>query len=319
MFDIEALSDALEAHKIVARIVIAETKGSTPREAGTEMLVWEGGSAGTIGGGRLELEAQTHALEMISEGPGTHLARIALGPARNQCCGGAATLVTEVFDAARYRALDQGFEYQGIWARPIAPDAGPLSASARRKIEKVQHDDTPIPTTLTSGWLIEPVWRNRTPVYIYGAGHVGRALALVLIELPQFEVFLVDVRESQFAGLPDTLRQSWVSLPTEVMQSAPPEAMHLIMTPEHDYDLELCHTLLQQEFAFAGLIGSDTKWARFRSRLSQLGHTAEQIERIQCPIGAPELGKHPQAIAVGVTADLMKHKNNQCFTQRISA
>ena len=51
-----------------------------------------------------------------------------------------------------------------------------------------------------------------------------------------------------------------------------------------------------------GLIGSATKWARFRKRLAALGHATAQISRIACPIGDPALGKHPQAIAVGVAA-----------------
>ncbi len=59
--------------------------------------------------------------------------------------------------------------------------------------------------------------------------------------------------------------------------------------------------------AFAGLIGSKTKWARFRSRLAALGHSPGAIARITCPIGDPELGKHPQMIAVGVAAQLLRH------------
>jgi xanthine dehydrogenase accessory factor len=55
-----------------------------------------------------------------------------------------------------------------------------------------------------------------------------------------------------------------------------------------------------------GLIGSATKWARFRSRLAALGHAPAAIARIRCPIGDPALGKHPQAIAVSVAADLLR-------------
>jgi xanthine dehydrogenase accessory factor len=67
-------------------------------------------------------------------------------------------------------------------------------------------------------------------------------------------------------------------------------------------DLELCHALLGHGFASLGLIGSATKWARFRGRLGALGHAAAHIARIECPIGDPSLGKHPQAIAIGVAA-----------------
>jgi xanthine dehydrogenase accessory factor len=88
---------------------------------------------------------------------------------------------------------------------------------------------------------------------------------------------------------------------------APQEADHLIMTYAHDLDLALCHALLKHGFASAGLIGSATKWARFRTRLAALGHSPAQISRIACPIGDPHLGKHPQAIAVGVATALLSH------------
>ena len=74
---------------------------------------------------------------------------------------------------------------------------------------------------------------------------------------------------------------------------------------------EICHRLLTHGFGAAGLIGSETKRARFRSRLKALGHAGVQIDRIRCPIGDPGLGKHPQAIAVGVAAELLQEKTAQ--------
>ncbi len=79
-----------------------------------------------------------------------------------------------------------------------------------------------------------------------------------------------------------------------------------MLTFSHALDLELCHRLLGHGFARLGLIGSATKWARFRSRLAALGHAPAEIARIDCPIGDPTLGKHPQAIAVGVAAELLR-------------
>jgi xanthine dehydrogenase accessory factor len=62
---------------------------------------------------------------------------------------------------------------------------------------------------------------------------------------------------------------------------------------------------LRRDFGSVGLIGSDTKWARFRRRLHGMGHASEQIARIACPIGDPSLGKHPQAIALGVATAML--------------
>lgn len=96
-------------------------------------------------------------------------------------------------------------------------------------------------------------------------------------------------------------------------QHAPVEAHHLVLTYSHEIDLALCHALLTRGFAGAGLIGSATKWARFRSRLQTLGHSGAEISRIACPIGDPTLGKHPQAIAVGVAAALLREPDREAL------
>jgi xanthine dehydrogenase accessory factor len=94
--------------------------------------------------------------------------------------------------------------------------------------------------------------------------------------------------------------------PAALVPFAPRDADHLVLTRSHAVDLALCDALLRHGFASLGLIGSLTKRARFHARLRALGHDAAQISRIACPIGDPALGKHPQAIAVGVAAALLR-------------
>ena len=96
--DRAAIAAALEGRGAVARIVVAEARGSVPRGAGTAMLVWSDGSAGTIGGGALEWEAMARARAVLADGR-PRVDRVPLGPALGQCCGGAVTLVTERLDA----------------------------------------------------------------------------------------------------------------------------------------------------------------------------------------------------------------------------
>lgn len=147
------------------------------------------------------------------------------------------------------------------------------------------------------------------PVWIWGAGHVGRALAAVLGPLPGVAVTLIDDAPGRF---PDALGEGVTRLvaadPVRAMAHAPDDAHHFVMTYSHDIDLALCDAGLRRGFASLGLIGSATKWARFRSRLSATGHPDAEISRIDCPIGDPELGKHPQAIAVGVAARLLREQ-----------
>ena len=147
------------------------------------------------------------------------------------------------------------------------------------------------------------------PLWIYGAGHVGRALVHVMAPLPGYEITWVDTHSDRF---PETDVTTLVARdPALAAKHAPPHADHLILTYSHEIDLALCHALLSQPFHSIGLIGSATKWARFKTRLAALGHSPEQVARIACPIGNPSLGKHPTTIALGVATAMISHDSRQ--------
>ncbi len=152
--------------------------------------------------------------------------------------------------------------------------------------------------------LNEPAQR---PLWIYGAGHVGRAIVHSMAPLPDFDITWIDTDAGRF---PETETTTLVAKdPTTAVKHAPDNAEHLILTYSHDTDLALCHAILSRPFGSAGLIGSATKWARFKSRLAALGHRPASISRIACPIGDPSLGKHPAAIALGVATAMISPQN----------
>ncbi len=294
-FDLEELRALVRMHGRVARVVVAATKGSAPRECGAAMVVWEGGQSGTIGGGALELEAARRARCFHD-----WLDTTALGPGLGQCCGGSVTLLSEVFDDARLSEINGP-----AFVRRVRGDRDmPLKLKKMLSDHKSGRDA--IVSMLAEGWMIEPISAAQRPLWIYGAGHVGRAVVNVLAPLPGLAITWIDSDQARFPGsVPENVTQLVSRNPADAVNHAPVTAGHLIFTYSHAIDLEICHRLLGHGFRSAGLIGSKTKWARFRKRLKELGHTDEQIARITCPIGRPELGKHPQAIAVGVAADLL--------------
>ncbi len=301
MFDLDALRTAVGRHGRVARVVIAAHDGSSPREVGAAMLVWDGGQSGTVGGGALEWEAVTRARTMLAAG-GRRLDREALGPKLGQCCGGAVTLLSEVYDEDALAALSGG-----VIARSVAGDEMPLAV--KRLLAAARGKGVLPPAQLVQGWMVEPVARPQRQIWIWGAGHVGRALVAVIAPLPGVAVTWIDTDRERFpATIPEGVTPVWAARPEMLADHAPEGAEHLIVTYSHALDLELCHRLLRRGFGWLGLIGSATKWARFRSRLAGLGHTSAQISRITCPIGDIGLGKHPQAIAVGVAVQLLKTK-----------
>jgi xanthine dehydrogenase accessory factor len=223
--------------------------------------------------------------------------RVALGPTLGQCCGGSVVLWSEVF-----RAGTPPEPVAGIVAR--GPGAMPLAVS--RLLARARSQGAGTSTRTISGWLVEPVARPLREIWVWGAGHVGRALVQVIAPLPGMRVTWVDtVRERFPVALPEGVEPRVAENPADLAGIAPPGAEHFVMTYSHALDLEICHRLLGHGFGSLGLIGSMTKRARFRSRLHQLGHSDAQISRIACPIGDPDLGKHPQAIAVGVAARLL--------------
>ncbi len=299
-FDLEGLCEALATHGRVARVVVAEVAGSAPREPGAAMLVWKDGQAGTIGGGALEWEALARARARLAAGEdGPFLLRLPLGPGLGQCCGGAVALVFEVFVALPEVQADV------VVRRVSGPEEMPLAL--RRLIARARDSGLLPGAQVLSGWLVEPVARPRRVLWIWGAGHVGRALVGVLAPLPDIAITWVDTAPGRFPeAVPCGVACRVARDPARLVDEAPVSAEHLILTYSHAIDLELCHRLLLRGFARAGLIGSASKWARFRSRLAQLGHSSEAVARIVCPIGNPGLGKHPQAIALGVATALLQ-------------
>lgn len=273
-FDVAGLRAAVARHGRVVRVVIAGLRGSSPREVGAAMLVWpeaDGfGQSGTIGGGVLEFGAAGAAREQQAA---ARLSTHALGPDLGQCCGGAVTLLSEVYDRAAVAALAGNVVVRAV------DGAAAMPMGVKRLLALARGQGLVPKAQLLDGWMVEPVHVPARSVWIWGAGHVGRALVQVLAPLPDLAITWVDTAPDRF-----------------------PE---LVVSYSHALDLELCDRLLRHGFAFAGLIGSATKWARFRARLATLGHGAGQIGRITCPMGDPGLGKHPQMIAIGVAAQLL--------------
>ncbi|MFC2970171.1 xanthine dehydrogenase accessory protein XdhC [Acidimangrovimonas pyrenivorans] len=302
MFDLAALRAAVAEHCRVARVVIAGHDGSSPREAGAAMLVWQTGSCGTIGGGALEWEAMARARRMLAGDGAPRLDRVSLGPALGQCCGGAVTLLSEVYDAEAV-AAQEGRE---VIARPVSGPAE-MPLAVRRLLNRARGAGEMPSAKLVQGWMVEPMARPRRALWIWGAGHVGRAIVGILAPLPDFAITWVDSGAERFPdAIPEGVTTLWAANPADLAAHAPATAEHLVLTYSHALDLELCHRLLSHGHAGLGLIGSASKRARFRSRLRALGHGDAQIAGITCPIGDPGLGKHPQAIALGVAAALIR-------------
>jgi len=163
-------------------------------------------------------------------------------------------------------------------------------------------------------------WPEPAPLFqlqLYGAGHVGRAIATLLATL-DVSVDWIDERETEFpptttlgTAWPAHIRRVCVDAVESEVRLAPPGAFYLVLTHDHDLDLRITEAILRRsDFAYLGLIGSRTKQQRFVHRFEQRGIAPDAIARMTCPIGIqPISGKAPEVIAIGVVAQLLQRSS----------
>jgi len=272
-----------------ALVTILATEGSAPRGPGTRMLVTLEGLAGTIGGGALELQAMRQARAILDHPAGSwRVQDYPLGPLLGQCCGGRVRLLVEHLES-----LPEGegpFEVtlsDRVERKPLpGPGRGTIGARG------------PLPEPGTR--FVEPLDTERRPVFMFGAGHVGRAIARKAEGLT--------LHLAWFDTRPEAAETPGVALASEdemvaCAAEAPGDAAVVILTHDHALDYRLAAAALRSRAHFVGLIGSQTKRARFLSRLEKDGI---DHARLTCPIGLPGIhGKEPEIIAIATLAQLL--------------
>lgn len=290
-------------------VTVASAKGSTPREAGTKMVVAAEDFYGTIGGGHLEYRCLEIARDILRDRPAGRVRRreaFPLGPALGQCCGGAAEILFEAVAAEDIEGLELVGARSSVLVTPLAAQGGAMYLRAPLTEDEVEG---PLRIAVESGCevLIEQIGNKRPQVVLFGAGHVGQALVTALAPLP-FAVTWIDSRADIFpAPIPGRVHVKVADTPPLEVASAPSDALYLVMTHSHQLDLEICETVLNRgDFAYLGLIGSATKRTRFERRLRVKGVTRANVNRLTCPIGVAGIsGKHPAEIAASVSAQLL--------------
>ena len=298
------IADVLARYGKCAMVSIIAVKGSAPREPGARLIIAENGLfRGTIGGGALEWRAIAEAQAALArDGSEFLIALRVLGPELGQCCGGQVRLLTEIF-----LPTDRG------WIEDLARLEESASFSTQAVLDgskitrRIVDADPEAAIAVRGNVLHERFGETPRSIYVFGAGHVGRALILALAPLP-FAVKWIDSRPDAFpAAVPANAEVKLMASPPAALVSAPQGALVLVMTHSHavDFDIVLA-ALKRQSFAYVGLIGSETKRARFLSRLRAAGITDAGLRNFVCPIGVPGIrSKRPAVIAASVAADLL--------------
>lgn len=272
-----------------ALVTILATEGSAPRGPGARMVVSEAGLSGTIGGGALEHQAVEQARAILSHPPGSwRVQDYPLGPLLGQCCGGRVRLMVERLEGVPASEGPYLVTLSDHVERNPFPGEGRGTLEARGALP------------IQGATFIEPVEANALPLLLFGAGHVGRAIASHAAALP-IHLAWFDTRAAE-AETPGVMLATEAEM-TDCARQAPAGTAIVILTHDHALDYRLTAAALASEAGFVGLIGSQTKRARFLSRLARDGIDAA---RLTCPIGMPGIvGKEPEVIAIATLAQLL--------------
>jgi xanthine dehydrogenase accessory factor len=295
----EKLAAAVREEGSAALVTVVSAVGSAPRDAGARMVVRPSAAFhGTIGGGALEFEAIARAQAALAGGRGPAIREaFLLGPQLGQCCGGRVDLSIETFGPP---------DLPAIAALAEAEAAGPFAARAR--LDDDGRLAREIASGASEGGRLETFGEEATPVLLFGAGHVGRALALALAPLP-FRVRWIDSRPDAFPRFaPANATRTRSADPTGEIDAAEAGALVVVMTHSHPLDLAIVtRALAAEKFGYVGLIGSATKRARFLGLMRAAGLSDAALARLTCPIGvAGVAGKAPAVIAASVAVQLLQ-------------
>lgn len=314
----------LRAGQRVVWCVILSAQGSTPRGAGARMAVFsDGETLGTVGGGAVELQAIQFArtlfdapiaaerdYDLISGGTeatgmicgGT--VRIGFFPLLPENAELAQTLVQlqATLDTAEDRWLGSVIRLDGSFSLAILKDTDLHSDSPRLpRVPTLEEADGVLR-------LVEPIRRNYM-VYVFGGGHVCRALVPILLGVG-FPVTVYDPRPELanngfFPGAKVILGE-FDRLADRV--SLTDRDYAVVMTPAHTMDLAVLRQVLRTDAAYIGCIGSKRKTAYVNQALLDEGFSQADAARIHAPIGLPIKAKTPEEIAISIAAEMILHR-----------
>lgn len=305
---IRALGREMDSGAPCVLVSVIESRGSVPRGAGANMLVSSDGSAvGTVGGGAVELAALETAAEVLKNSRGC-LRDFQLGgdgpDGLDMACGGQVRLHfryirPEDEDARGLAQSDSGWlcfevlpdgsgEFRLLGSASDAPDKAGIHPREGRE------------------FYTQPI-AGRQRVFVFGGGHVSRALVPVLSPLG-FCCTVADERQGilsheSFPDAQDLITAAYERLIPRLGVTW--EDYLVIMTHGHSGDYVLTTQALETPARYIGVLGSQAKAENARRRLREDGFSEEQIKRVICPVGLPIGGPTPEEIAISIAAQML--------------
>ena len=326
----EMLAALSRGERVVLSSILASS-GSVPRGAGAKMAVFEDDRVlGTIGGGAVERLSIQRAQDALKNGGSNELKSYNLHPSEvastGMICGGAVTVYFQFFapeqtaDVAVLKLwremLDKDVD---LWLLLSLDGDGvnEFHVVTREEIPQDKVDYFSAKAVWKDGIYVEPLCHAGS-VYIFGGGHVGRALVPVLASV-DFRVVVYDNRPN-FAT-PEHYPQAERVILGDYLDIG----AHLtltendyvcIMTPGHQADREVLLQAMRSPATYIGCIGSRHKIASTNEYLMENGIPEAELARIHAPIGLDILGQTPAEIAVSIAAEMILHRAKRSGTAK---
>lgn len=326
------LYQALLEGKDVELSTITNSTGSTPRGAGSRMLVFADDlPIGTVGGGAVEFQSQTQSKEAIVKKQ-SFFELFRLSPNKvadlGMICGGDVDIHFQYF--AHEDEKIKTFLKEMLEKYICDPEAFLITKIAEDgkwemylcKHNQVLLESHPFNTNIISHcihqhkkvvevnnikYYVERISPSGT-VYIFGGGHVGQSLLPVLSKI-DFPCVLIENRE-EFAmkelfkeAIDIKLVNNYEDLDDFKFQS---QDYIIIMTRGHQSDYEVLKNVLHQNIHYIGMIGSKAKIKKTYDRLYEIGFSKEDTDKIYAPIGLDIKAETPNEIAISIAAQLIQ-------------
>lgn len=310
---------ALKQKQPVMLVSVLGNTGSSPRGAGARMAVFEDGHfVGTVGGGAVEHIALDKAVKELKLSQFSQVTYSMEGNAHNDTnmiCGGTVTLCFQPLKSKDLSVLEK-------WLGVLEKDCDAwlmMRLKSRSVAQFAVYEEGEVPKEIRpfsvhtayykENLYIEPISRKGT-VYVFGGGHVGKALVPVLASV-DFRVVVYDHRA--YLATPENFPDAKAVLCGEYDHfeekiSLTPDDYVVIMTPGHQADFEVLCQALAKKTAYVGCIGSRNKIATTRKRLLERGFSMDQVSSLHAPIGLDILAETPGEIAISVAAELIRHR-----------
>jgi xanthine dehydrogenase accessory factor len=316
----EQLAAALAENQPFVLALISGTKGSSPQRIGAKALFFPDGKiVGTLGGGCLEAEVHARARKALKSGQPATFEMVLdhnFGWDDGLICGGSVSGLI----------LPQAAQSAELW-RKLAAVTEPLRWGVKKdfSIALVEgRAGSPLPaaaaqtndgahgvTRPTSEWFYQETVSPPFALWIAGSGHVAQAVAPLALQL-DFAVTIFDDRPelANHQFFPPTARLQvgpWHELLKVPLPKMP--AFGLIVTRGHQHDALVLSDWIHHPFVFLGMIGSRRKARIMREQfLKQNIATAEQFDKIACPVGVEIQAVGTHEIAVSLMAQFIQKR-----------